>query len=248
MIREYVLFPILIYVAVFPLRCAILSALERRYVAHPFHFRSVIGIDLATMGLGLCLIGPAAYYVSNRIGVRAPIPHAIDVLPLVVRIGLYLVVADLGHYWLHRLMHTRWLWRVHQWHHAPTHMSWSAGLRETFFDATIVNLAYVFAWPLLGSAGYRTQILLMALVVVKNDWMHLNVRWHLPRLEAIFVTPRYHHIHHSADPAHHQKNLGVLFSPWDRLFGTHFKPDEASRNLRFGISEKVPALRLVLGL
>ncbi len=223
MIRDYVLIPILLYLVIFPLRLALLSAVERKYVAYPFSFRSVIGIDLATIGFGLCLIGPAAYYVSNRIGIRAPIPHTIDVLPFVVRIGLYLVVADFGHYWLHRLMHTRWMWRVHQWHHAPTHMSWSAGLRETFIDATIVNLAYVFAWPLLGSVGYRTQIALMALVVIKNDWMHLNVRWQLPRLATFLVTPRYHHIHHSSDPAHHQKNLGILLSVWDRTVRHSFR-------------------------
>ena len=101
----------------------------------------------------VAMIFPAAQYASNQIGIGVMVPRNVDVLPLVVRVVLYLVVADLGHYWIHRLLHSAFFWRIHKWHHSPTHMSWAAGARVTFFDATIVNLAYVFAWPLLGTTS-----------------------------------------------------------------------------------------------
>jgi sterol desaturase/sphingolipid hydroxylase (fatty acid hydroxylase superfamily) len=84
--------------------------------------------------------------------------------------------------------------------------------------------------------------------IVRNNWMHMNVTWNSSWLEWIFVTPRYHHIHHSKDPAHQGANLGALFTIWDRLFGTYYNPDDAANELSFGLSEKVSPSRLVIGL
>ena len=57
----------------------------------------------------------------------------------------------------------------------------------------------------------------------------------LPRfLEIIFVTPQYHLIHHSQNIKNHNSNFGVLFSIWDRMFGTYTK--NMSGNL-FGVKD-----------
>ena len=248
MIKEILHSPTLVLSLVFPFRFWLGNFLERRYFAHDFDRRAAIRVDLASMFLFLAVFFPAAQYVSNKFGIGLPVSHRIDSVPLPLRIVMYVVVADFGHYWLHRLVHQPFLWRVHQWHHAPTHMSWAAGYRDTFFDATIVNLAYVFAWPLLGSTSYRVQLLLLAFVVLKNDWMHLNVRWRMPWLERLIVTPRYHHIHHSVDARHHNKNIATLFPIWDRLFGTYMDPDTVTGEIQFGIGEKVPTARLIAGV
>ena len=80
--------------------------------------------------------------------------------------------------------------------------------------------------------------------------MHLNVPWGARWIEGVFVTPRYHHIHHSANPIHYNLNLGDIFTVWDRLFGTYLDPS-AVRNtneLDFGIGEKANPVRLIAGL
>jgi sterol desaturase/sphingolipid hydroxylase (fatty acid hydroxylase superfamily) len=248
MIKEYLHSPAVVYLLLFPVRLTVFTVLERLFTAHKYQVRSVIAMDLTTMFFYVAITYPAAQYASNHIGIRATVPHGIDVLPLILRVALYLLVADFGHYWIHRLMHSAFLWRIHKWHHSPTHMSWAAGVRATFFDASIVNLAYVFAWPLLGSTSSRFQLLLLMFVVLKNDWMHLNVCWRLPWADWVIVTPRYHHIHHSTNPAHYKKNLGSLFSFWDRLFGTYFDPRLTPPELQFGLGEDVPRWRLVVGV
>jgi sterol desaturase/sphingolipid hydroxylase (fatty acid hydroxylase superfamily) len=81
------------------------------------------------------------------------------------------------------------------------------------------------------------------------DWMHLNVSWGARWLEWFFVTPRYHHIHHSSDPDHYKLNLGNNFTFWDRLFGTYLDPDRLeTREIAFGIDETPNAVRLIAGL
>jgi len=53
----------------------------------------------------------------------------------------------------------------------------------------------------------------------------------------VFVTPRYHHIHHSSDADLHDGNYGAIFTIWDRLFGTYVAPD-ANNPKTFGTGEK----------
>jgi len=78
--------------------------------------------------------------------------------------------------------------------------------------------------------------------------MHINVVWRSNWLEKIFVTPRYHHIHHSTNAEQHDGNFGVVFSVWDRVFGTSIDPDTTSPK-QFGTGEpKRDPLRLMIGV
>ena len=37
----------------------------------------------------------------------------------------------------------------------------------------------------------------------------------------VFLSPSLHWIHHSDNPKHFNKNLGTVFTFWDRVFGTY---------------------------
>jgi sterol desaturase/sphingolipid hydroxylase (fatty acid hydroxylase superfamily) len=232
----------------FVLRLLVCMLLERRWPAYRVNLRSVFLTDFTTTMFLAFVTYPAADFVTSHLPLRAWLPSTVVALPLVVRLALYLVLADLGHYWIHRLMHTPWLWRVHKWHHAPTHMSWLVGNRESFLDRLLVSLPYVFLWPLLDLSPWWLWLGLAGFGAIKNDWMHLNVDWRTGWLEGVLVTPRYHHVHHSSDPAHYTRNLAPLFSIWDRLFGTYQSPEGATGKLSFGIGERVPLVRLISGL
>ena len=169
-------------------------------------------------------------------------------MPTLFKLILFYVVEDFGLYWVHRLMHTPALWSVHRWHHSPSYMYWLAGIRATLPHVILFNCTYVLALPLLKSAsGWAFQVIMVE-HVIRNNWMHMNVSWNSSKLEWLIVTPRYHSIHHSADPLHHKANLGALFTSWDRLFGTYYDPAKAAMPLTFGFNEQVPTARLVAGL
>ena len=43
----------------------------------------------------------------------------------------------------------------------------------------------------------------------------------LPRwIEAVFVTPSHHRVHHASNVPYLDKNMGMVLIIWDRLFGT----------------------------
>jgi sterol desaturase/sphingolipid hydroxylase (fatty acid hydroxylase superfamily) len=55
-----------------------------------------------------------------------------------------------------------------------------------------------------------------------------------PTVERWAVSPAMHHIHHSADPRHWDRNFGTSLAIWDRLAGTLYIPNGKEVE-RFGI-------------
>ena len=49
------------------------------------------------------------------------------------------------------------------------------------------------------------------------------------------MTPSMHRVHHSPEPHQTNSNYGVVFSFWDRLFGTYVAPS-GPRPERYGLS------------
>jgi sterol desaturase/sphingolipid hydroxylase (fatty acid hydroxylase superfamily) len=224
------------------------TTLEVFYPARPISYRAVIKSDLIAVALYELLFFPGSLYLSNWL-VR---PHYFFLknlleLPLLVRVILYYILADFGTYWFHRLMHTRYVWRVHRWHHSPNYIYWLAGIRASLPQQALFNLPFAFCLPLLGHAPSWLYLGILAENFLRNDWMHMNVTWRSNWLEWLLVTPRYHHIHHSNDPRHYKANLGSLLTIWDRLFGTYVNPDEV-KEISFGIDEVNSAVRFALGV
>jgi sterol desaturase/sphingolipid hydroxylase (fatty acid hydroxylase superfamily) len=224
------------------------TAVELLRPARPLNYRAVIKSDLAALALYGLLFLPAAIYLSNTL--MKPdyfFLRGLLHLPLLVRLILYYVLADLGLYGLHRLMHSRYFWRIHRWHHSPPYMYWLAGIRATVPNQFLFNLPLAFCAPLLHHAPGWLFMLIFAEGFFQNNWMHMNVTWRSRWLEWIFVTPRYHHIHHSKRPEHHGANLGSRLTIWDRIFGTYVDPDGVEE-ISFGIDGPTSPARLALGI
>lgn len=62
--------------------------------------------------------------------------------------------------------------------------------------------------------------------------MSLSYGW----LENILQSPARHHLHHSVDVEHWDKNLGLLFSFWDKMFGC-FLLSVPREKFRIGLPE-----------
>jgi len=180
---------------------------------------------------------PIALYVTDPLPHYLMWPQAVLGVWLPLRILMFYVVADFGSYWMHRLMHTRHVWRVHRWHHSSERIYWLSGVRATLPQQLLFNLPFVAAVPILFGAPLWVFLAIIVEEVARNHWMHMNVSWRSNWLELVLVTPRYHHIHHSSDAALHDGNYGGLFTFWDRMFGTYVDPD-ATVPRQFGTGEK----------
>ena len=158
-------------------------------------------------------------------GVNPALQAAVQSQPAAIQFLECVLVADLSEYWVHRIFHrTRWLWRFHAVHHSSTSMDWLAGSRLHIVDVVLTRgLTFVPLFLL----GFDTAPLYAYLVFVSIHavFIHANVSWSFPRwVEAVVVTPRFHHWHHGAEDAAIDKNFAVHL-PWlDKLFGTYHAP------------------------
>ena len=66
--------------------------------------------------------------------------------------------------------------------------------------------------------------------------MRSNLRINLRFLEPFLITPRLHRLHHL--PETENRNLGTIFTFWDRLRGTFIIAD-ASTDSIFGVANEV---------
>lgn len=217
--------------------------------ARAIPYRDVIVGDLVALGIYGLVIFPAALYVSGLVAPdrSAFLLRSLLDLPLTIRVATYMVFIDFAMYWLHRLLHSPQLWRIHRWHHSPRQMYWLAGIRGTFPQEVLYTLPSAFALPLLHHAPPWVFLAIFATGFVSNDWMHMNVTWRSRWLEWIVVTPRYHHVHHANNPAVYTMNLGTMLTIWDRMFGTYVDPETVGE-ITFGIDGHDSVARLALGL
>jgi sterol desaturase/sphingolipid hydroxylase (fatty acid hydroxylase superfamily) len=189
-VRRFVVAHDLFFPLLFVGRVIGFTAVELIRPAHRVSYRKVVLRDLAVFAVYQALIFPLALWIDHRIVARPHLPDAVLGMPLALRVLGYLVVADLGHYWIHRLMHHQRLWPIHKWHHAPDYMYWLMGVRTSLPQQVLVNLPYIFAYAFLARSPWWMVLAVGAGHALQNDWMHWNVTWRSSWLEWLIVTPR----------------------------------------------------------
>ncbi len=237
--------------AVFALQLAIVLAMmiwERRRPAHRVDHRKTWKRDVASFLVYNIGVVPGAVFLGYYLSYVPVLPQAVFKVPFAARFAMFVVIGDFGYYWVHRAMHTKWLWCVHRWHHSPSHMYWLVGVRGSLLQQTLVNVPFLFAQALFAVSPWWTGLLIILKNSVMTYWMHMNVRWGPRWLEWFVITPRYHHIHHSDNPAYYGSNVAALFPVWDHLFGTYVDPAAVARDMAFGTNEKAAAWRLAIGV
>ncbi len=163
----------------------------------------------------------------------------VSALPWLAQFAAAMLLTDLAQYWFHRLFHRiPFLWGFHAVHHSAENMDWLAGARMHFIE--IVLLRGVTSLPLL-TFGFSPSVMqaYIGLVYVYSSLVHANLRGDLNWLGKFMVIPRFHHWHHAMEAEGVDKNFAIHF-PWlDKIFGTHYLPDNAWPK-GYGVPESVP--------
>lgn len=173
----------------------------------------------------------------------------LGVTPGAVVIAANLLFGDLVVYATHRWLHSETLWHTHAWHHASRHLWWLSGLRGSPVHMLLTLLPYTLANVIFLPPDPRMLTGVIIFGMVNQHWLHSNVRLPWPALiEKVFVTPRYHFVHHSADVRFTNTNYAFVFTFWDRLFGTYTDPARVPADELLGLDYENSHVRLLLGL
>lgn len=146
-----------------------------------------------------------------------------------VSLLIYFVAFDFVAYWTHRGQHQLgWWWRLHSLHHAQRQMTMWSDNRNHLLDDILVDSLVVLVAQLIGVAPGQF-IAIVAFTQLSESFQHANVRlWFGAIGERLWVSPRFHRLHHSIGIGHESAgrqtlgghNFGVLLPWWDMLFGT----------------------------
>ena len=193
---------------------------RRSRMTHAARNMTLGALNVLAVGL---LAAPLIAYVArwaeeSRFGLL----NLLGLPPAIATVTAFLLF-DGWLYLLHRANHKfGFLWRFHRVHHSDPEMDATTAIRfhtgETLISAAL-RLAVI---PLLG-------VTLLQLLVYESLMMpvilfhHSNVnfpekadRW----LRALVVSPAIHRVHHSRARVETDSNYSIIFSFWDRIWGT----------------------------
>ena len=194
------------------------------------HFFGGVGTAISvfiTFSLLQQLINPT---LQNRIAAQ----------PVWLQFVEAVVIADIGYYLAHKLLHTNpWLWKFHAVHHSIEQMDWLATVRVYPFDQIFTKTCQMIP---LYFFGFTPKILgvYMIFSAAIAFLIHANFRVKFGGLKWVIATPEFHHWHHSQVPRVHNKNFAAQLPLLDWLFGTLYLPTGRMPH-KYGVSELVPA-------
>src|SRR6185295_952441 len=135
-------------------------------------------------------------------------------------------------YWLlHFVDHKcRFFWAIHVTHHSSEEYNLTTGFRSSVFQP-FYRTIYFLPLPFLGFHPLDILFMYAATqlygVLVHTEW-NLRLGW----LEHLLVTPSHHRVHHASNGRYIDKNMGMVFIVWDKIFGT-FAPEDPADPPRY---------------
>jgi len=162
---------------------------------------------------------------------------------------------ELGYYLDHVMKHKiPFLWAFHKTHHSAEVLTPLTVFRVHPIDTLIfvdivaatAGLAHgVFTYAAGRSVGIYlvdgTNVLFIACFFLLAQLQHSQFWMPLRGLPGrLVLSPAHHQLHHSLDPAHHNRNFGSFLAVWDWAFGTLAIPERRSPGLRFGVAQNQP--------
>lgn len=147
--------------------------------------------------------------------VKPLIPYSLWAGHPILYVIVFFVAYDLLFYVMHRIQH-KYFWNIHSVHHSLEELS-AANFNnhplQMLFDWGMIYLP-------LGILGIGPGLIVVYVVEIQGRWIHSSTRLNFGPLRWLLNDNRHHHIHHSREPEHWDKNFALFFPFWDLVMGT----------------------------
>ena len=129
-----------------------------------------------------------------------------------------LLLSDLCYYVYHRAGHRIGIfWAIHGVHHQPERFNMTVAMRMPWMS-DLYSFPFYAPLPIL---GFHQHVFFACIALISFYALTVHSHaFHRPSF-GLLVTPESHIVHHARNPRYLGKNLGAMFTLWDRLFGTH---------------------------
>jgi sterol desaturase/sphingolipid hydroxylase (fatty acid hydroxylase superfamily) len=146
-----------------------------------------------------------------------------------------LVTQDFMFYLLHTADHyCRLFWAVHVTHHSSEEFNLTVGFRSSVFQP-VYRFLYFIPLSFCGYDGKDIMFMYSA-TQIYGILIHTKYVKKLGFLEWFLSTPSHHRVHHGSNVKYLDKNMGMVFIFWDKIFGTFQKEEE---EVKYGLTENI---------
>ena len=165
----------------------------------------------------------------------------------------FFLLDDFARFALHYALHkVPLLWEFHKFHHSAetltpltvTRAHPVEGVLFTLRSALVQGTTIAIFLFLFGQQLNLVTILGVNIFVILfhglgSNLRHSHISIQYPKIiERILMSPAQHHLHHSSDIKHFDKNFGVALSVWDRMAGTFLHSTSAPFTFGIGAETK----------
>lgn len=150
-----------------------------------------------------------------------------------------LLLAEDFMFWLLHYVdhHCRFFWAVHVTHHSSEEFNFTTGFRSSVFQPFYRTL-YFLPLAFLGFAPMDV-LFMYAVTQLYGVLVHTESQVRYGWLEHVLVTPSHHRVHHASNGRYLDKNMGMVFIFWDKIFGT-FAAEDPAEPPRYGLTKAIP--------
>lgn len=191
--------------------------------------RSEWGVDLFYFCFNHLMISAILIYVNYHAShydwaISLSLQQAVQSTPLALQVMMIILCADFVLYWEHRTYHEiPLLWPIHAVHHSIENLDWLAGSRGHFLQVFSERAMVMAPLYLLGADKAALDIY-VTIAALQAILIHCNLNFSFGVLKYIFVTPQFHHWHHSSEKPAIDTNYSAHTVLFDRLFNTYHMP------------------------
>jgi len=190
-------------------------------------YLTILNLSLDILVRGVCLFVLNFFFQYKFIEFQNPFVYW----------GILLITQDFMFYWLHRIDHyCRLFWAVHVTHHSSEEYNLTVGFRSSVFQP-LYRFIYFIPLALFGFKGIDIMFIYSA-TQIYGILIHTQTVDKLGFLEYFMSTPSHHRVHHASNVLYLDKNMGMVFIIWDKLFGT-FKAEDKNEKVVFGLTENI---------
>lgn len=171
-------------------------------------------------------------------------------ITVIVFTATMLLAYDISYYLYHTAQHRfPFLWELHKVHHSAEVMVGITKdrvhpldeLMNRAWDGLIPGICFGL-WTLVSLNPVEVTVFGVNVYIMRNVLMmdfvrHTHFKISFGKLNNLILCPHWHQLHHSTNPRHYDKNFGLLFSFWDRMFGTLCVPDP-NESFKFGLVDR----------
>jgi sterol desaturase/sphingolipid hydroxylase (fatty acid hydroxylase superfamily) len=125
---------------------------------------------------------------------------------------------------------------VHVTHHSSEEFNLTVGFRSSVFQP-LYRFIYFIPLSLLGFNGKDIMFMYSA-TQIYGILIHTQYINKMGFLEYFMSTPSHHRVHHGSNALYLDKNMGMVFIIWDKLFGT-FQSEESFEKVRYGLTQNL---------